>query len=251
MDSPHIDMEMFVRHRDRRRDVVGDHDDRRFELGVRPLQQVPDYLRGVFVQVPRRFVGEDEDRVVGQRARHRDPLLLSAGEFGGVFPRLMDQFDVPEEFLDLRAADVFGVARDDEREHDVLFDRPLFDQFVVLEDDSDVAAQKVELGGADAVHFHPADDELSGAGLDGAVERFEERRFAASAGPGDEDEASRIDAERRLGDDGFKIFVGKGKVFGNDHFIHGATRLVRCGRQGSRAIGPAARGNNGYVRVRR
>ena len=56
----------------------------------------------------------------------------------------MHEFDVAEEFFDLRSADVFGIARDDQREHDIFLNRPLFDQFVVLENDPDMTAEKIE-----------------------------------------------------------------------------------------------------------
>ena len=60
--------------------VVGDHDHRLVELVDGLAQQAQDLLGGVRVQVAGRLVGEQHGGPVHERARHRDALLLAAGE---------------------------------------------------------------------------------------------------------------------------------------------------------------------------
>src|SRR5687767_11192760 len=59
--------------------LVRDHDDGLAEL-VESLQDREDLRARVRVEVPGRLVGEDHRRVVQERARDGDALLLSAGE---------------------------------------------------------------------------------------------------------------------------------------------------------------------------
>jgi len=47
---------------------------------VEAREQIQQRGRRVRVEVPRRLVGEDERRVVHERAYDREPLLLAAGE---------------------------------------------------------------------------------------------------------------------------------------------------------------------------
>src|SRR6202171_6538328 len=57
--------------------VVGRHQDRR-SPGVDLQQQLDDLPGGCGVEVPGRLVGEKDPRIVDERARDRDPLLLAA-----------------------------------------------------------------------------------------------------------------------------------------------------------------------------
>ena len=60
---------------------VGDHDDGLARV-VEPAEHLHDLVAGLGVEVARRLVGEDDVRVVDQRAGDRDALLLAAGELG-------------------------------------------------------------------------------------------------------------------------------------------------------------------------
>ncbi len=56
------------------------HEQDGLALCVQLVEEVQDLLRRLAVEVAGRFVREDQGRVVDQRARDRDPLLLPARE---------------------------------------------------------------------------------------------------------------------------------------------------------------------------
>ena len=60
--------------------IVGDEDERRPARAVDLEQQVDDVAAGRAVEVAGRLVGQQDRRVVGERARDRDALLLAARE---------------------------------------------------------------------------------------------------------------------------------------------------------------------------
>src|SRR6187431_1850020 len=60
--------------------VVGRDDDGRAAVGGEAGEDVDDLAPGRRVEVAGRLVGEDHVRLDGERARDRDPLLLTAGK---------------------------------------------------------------------------------------------------------------------------------------------------------------------------
>ena len=68
--------------------VVGCHQHRDAEL-VDPEQELEDLPRDERVEVAGRLVGDDDPRVVDQRASDRGPLLLAARELVGVLLGLL------------------------------------------------------------------------------------------------------------------------------------------------------------------
>lgn len=89
------------------------------------------------IEVPGRFVGEDELRRVDEAAGNAGPLLLSAGKLCRTVIEALPQADQFGQFA--HAAVVFGgdVAPIGERRGDILEDRQLGDQIVCLEDEAD------------------------------------------------------------------------------------------------------------------
>ena len=81
-----------------------DHDDRLAELVDRAAQQVEDLGRGRGVEVAGRLVGEDHRGLGGERARHRDALLLAARQLGRAVGAAVGQRDGLEQALDAAAA---------------------------------------------------------------------------------------------------------------------------------------------------
>jgi hypothetical protein len=60
--------------------IVSDGDDGFAQLAGQVMQDLPDVGRGVAIQIAGRLVGQDDQRVIGQRPDNRDPLALAAGE---------------------------------------------------------------------------------------------------------------------------------------------------------------------------
>ena len=73
------------------------------------------------VQVAGRLVGEHDRRVVGQRARERDPLLLAAGQLRRIVMGAAGQPDFLQQLLGARPR--VGDAGDLHRHRDVLVAR--------------------------------------------------------------------------------------------------------------------------------
>ena len=71
---------------DHRHVVGGDHDRR--AGAVDAVEQLHDPDRGLGIEVAGRLVGQQQRRVVDERARDRDALLLAAGELVGVVVQL-------------------------------------------------------------------------------------------------------------------------------------------------------------------
>ena len=74
----------LVRQRQRLALVVGDVDGGEVELALQPLELGAHAVAQLGVEIGERLVEQQELRLHHQRARERQPLLLAAGELGGV-----------------------------------------------------------------------------------------------------------------------------------------------------------------------
>ena len=80
--------------------VVRDHQ-HRLALAYDFVEQVKDIVRIARVEVARRLVGDDQGRIVGQRARNRGALLLAARNRAGQLVHLVGQ---PDDFQQMLGA---------------------------------------------------------------------------------------------------------------------------------------------------
>ena len=78
--------------------VVGHDDDAAAVLGGEAAEQTPDLASVGGVEVGRGLVSEDDRRVVGQRPRHRDPLLLAAGKLIGTEVQAVAEAEAGQQF---------------------------------------------------------------------------------------------------------------------------------------------------------
>ena len=96
-------------------------------------------MRRLGIEVAGRLVGQQQRRVVDERARHRDALLLAAGELVGKVVQLEREAGQAQDVRHLVADLAARAAGDLERVGDVVVDRPVRQQLEVLEDHADVA----------------------------------------------------------------------------------------------------------------
>ncbi len=71
--------------------VVGDHDHGQPVLAPQVFQQADDLVPGALVQVAGRLVGQEHLGFLDQGPSDRDPLLLTAGQFGRQVPEAAGQ----------------------------------------------------------------------------------------------------------------------------------------------------------------
>ena len=114
-----------------------DVDERRPELVLDALQLELHLLAQLDVERAERLVEQQRGRPVDERARQRDPLLLAAGELPGSPPlealELDDAQDLEHSLAVLAARDSLHL----EPERDVVVDRHVREERVLLEDHVD------------------------------------------------------------------------------------------------------------------
>ena len=217
--------------------VVGDHDDGLAELVDRAPQQREDLLRGRRVEVAGRLVGEDHGGLGGERARHRDALLLAAGELGGPVRAAVGERDRLEQLLDAPVA--VTAAGERQREPDVLLGGEDRDEVEGLEDEADlVAAQAREVAVVELADLGAAD----GHGAVGRAvepgEHVHERRLAGPGRAHDRGERAGLDLQRDTAervDGGVTLAVALGQVLSCDDGVGHADRVAN--RQAGRWCG--------------
>ena len=87
---------------------------------VQLLEQGDDLLGGTAVERAGRLVGEEDVRVVDQRAGDRHPLLLAAGKLGGLMVLAMGEPDLGEAGLGLVARVAVAARRIEQGEGDIV-----------------------------------------------------------------------------------------------------------------------------------
>src|SRR6185436_18218616 len=118
--------------------IVRHVDERDAHLAVHALQLELHLLAELEVERAERLVEEKDGRVVDERARQRDPLLLAAGQLVGPSPIEAPEPNLLERLPD-GAPDLGGrPGLDAQPERDVLEDGQLREECVVLEDRVDV-----------------------------------------------------------------------------------------------------------------
>src|ERR1019366_9946210 len=102
-------------------ELVRRHDHRR-AARVDVARELEDTARGALVEVARRLVRDQHDRIVRERARDRHALLFAAGELAGQRRRLRREPDLSQQPAHLGADGGRRRAGDLERERDVSLD---------------------------------------------------------------------------------------------------------------------------------
>src|SRR5262249_55628249 len=115
--------------------VVRDEDGRQADLAEAPAKLRPD----LHVQRAEGLVQQEDLRLVGQRPRQGDPLLLAARELARVALAEASEADEVEQLLALLLAVAAGDAPDPEPEGDVLRGRHVLGDRVVLENEAEAA----------------------------------------------------------------------------------------------------------------
>ncbi len=81
-----------------RAEVMGDEHVGDAEFVLQALEQAQDFFADQLIERGRHLVADDEIRLGGERPRDRNPLLLAAGQFGGLpVDEMLRQIHLPEQ----------------------------------------------------------------------------------------------------------------------------------------------------------
>ncbi len=164
--------------------------------------QFENLLARLQVQVPRRLVGEKEDRLSQQRARDRDALLLASRKLVWVMMHPFRQPELIEQICCRVQRHAPGGSSNPGRHRHVLDGGELGQQMMELKDESDVAvAEPRELVRAHAGQLVLPDTNRSRVGAVEPPEQVEQRRLADPGGADDRQDLPPLDPQVELTED--------------------------------------------------
>ena len=174
--------------------VVGDKQAGDVQLVVKPQQPAAQVLAHLRVERAKRLVEQQHLRAHGQRPGQRDALPLSAGQLRGIARRQAVELHELQQVAHLLANGGFRRARRPglhaKAEGDVLEDRQVPEERVVLEDEADATALRGLARGVDAVEVH-----ATLLGRLQAADDAQQRRLARSGRPQQRDQLAGLHGE--------------------------------------------------------
>ena len=111
----------------------------RLAAGVQAAEQLEHLVAALGVERAGRLVGEQQRRLVGERAGDREPLPLAAREHAGRVLRLVGEAEQVEQVAGAGLGALARRARDHRGQRDVLEHAHALEQVEELEHDADVA----------------------------------------------------------------------------------------------------------------
>ena len=203
------------------RHLVGDHHHGDAHAPVDVLDEPEDIPGGLGIQGGGGLIAQQDFGVAGQGPGDGDPLLLPAGELGGVGVRLVGQAhdvqQLPGPLLPVRLArpgDLHGEA-------DVFQAGALHEQVELLEDHADGPPLGDELLPAHGAQVRPVDEHLPGGGPLQQVDAPHQGGLARAAHAHNAVHLAVADGEGHVGQ-GVKLSLGGGKHLGDVfQFNHG------------------------------
>src|ERR1700682_2468467 len=177
-------------------------------LLVEIAQQPHDLEARFAVEVPGRFIGEEDCRVGHECPGDGDALLLPAREFVGQVAGAFQQTDRFERGH-RPLAPLQVVARVNERHLDVVYRTRARNQVVGLEDEADLSiANPGQLVVGQCRHVVAIEDVAAGRWLVEAADQVHQRAFARTGRSHDGDELALRDMERDSPEGGYLHFTG-------------------------------------------
>ena len=173
-----------------------DHDDGLLVDLIEFLEDFQDVLGAFAIEVPDRFVGKDDIRIIDERSGDGDALFLSAGKLIREFVRLFGDTESTKELVPDFTPFFRGFAAEYFRKYDVVDDIERGNEVEGLEYHTDGGLMEFEL----FFFTHLCDrfsfdaDAAVGRGLQSG-ERVEESRFPAAGRPENDHVLVRIDGQ--------------------------------------------------------
>src|SRR6266511_3326399 len=183
--------------------VLADDHHRAAVVGGELAQQPGDLAADGGVEVGGGLVGQDDRRIVGERAGDRHPLLLAAGELLGPEAEPVAQPDAFQQGTGALVGGVAGGAGEVAGQLDVLGDGERRQQVEVLEDEAEAAgaqARQAPLGGAGDVQAVHLDD--AGGGAQHGAEHQQQGGLAAAGRAHEQHHLAGVDVQVDAADGG-------------------------------------------------
>src|SRR5690606_4303653 len=153
---------------------------------VEALEQPHDLERQLGVEIAGRLVGDEDVRAARDGPRDADALLLAGRERDRRVALVAEEADQIERGahapFDLARAE----AQDHERQRDVVEDRAVVEQLVVLEDDADALAEARDRAPGEARRVLAVDDDRAARRLLDQRDELEQRALSRARRPGQE-----------------------------------------------------------------
>ena len=178
---------------------MGDDDDGDAVLRVELLEHAQHFLARARVQVAGRLVGEDQRRMVDQRARDGHALLLAAGELGGLVVHAVLQADPAQHLPGLLQGLAIGkmAGRVRERHRHVFQGARARQQVEILEDEAElVVAHQGALVVGQRRHILTVEPVFARRRAVQAAQDVHQRALARSGGPHQRDQFPAGDRHR-------------------------------------------------------
>src|SRR5207247_1376596 len=173
------------------------HQDDRFALFVQVVEDFQDFNARRGVEITGRLVGEDDQRIVHQRARDGDSLLLAAGEFKGFVMRAVIQANPRGVLGSQPAALLLRPAPVKKRDLDIFHDGQLLYAIVGLKNKSE--PRSANAGQGVVVHLRDVlytQQVTAAGGTVQAAKQVQHRRFSTTRRPHDADVFAGLNFQR-------------------------------------------------------
>lgn len=129
--------------------IVGDQEQGRSGLGMKPAEKLEQFPAGTSIEVPGRFIGQDQSRIIGQGTGYRHPLLFTPGKLGWVMFHPLDHPDQIQKmggFIPQSVGEPGSGGADPTGHHHVLPGLEFREQVKKLEDKPDLLAPEAGPG---------------------------------------------------------------------------------------------------------
>src|ERR1700686_2912924 len=171
--------------------IVGDYHDRLAMFAVQHLQQAQDFVGGLAIQIPGGLVADEQLWVGHQRARDRDTLFLTTGQFLWLVLGTIGKPYHLQGNRDILLALRRGELGQQQGQFDIAFGAQHRHQVVELEHEADVVcAPARELAAGELVDAAAADHDLPGARPIETADQIEKRRLARAGRTHQRDEVA-------------------------------------------------------------
>ena len=185
------------------------------------FEQLHHLHAGFGIQRSRRFIRQNNVRVIHQRPGNGHPLHLSAGHFAGLFSQLRAQPHLLQRLLGPAPALRLGYAGEGQRQLHILQHGLVGNEVVALEYKADgVVAVGVPVPAAEGPGGFAVDDQVAAGVLIQTADDVQQGGFPAAGGPqnGDKFVAAKIQRHTTQGGDGvFPRRIGFYNIFQLQH----------------------------------